>query len=203
LPDDCIVASPFRRGASHCRIQVSSRHSSASLTRPGCERHPGSPVRETTTPPPRGVHSLLRLAPSDDSRQPGCKPGLGVDQARVCSGCTIPLLRGFLTQTRERCTAPHLSSQGSRGSCTFYLNIDSGHSALELEMVTSACDKGTAPTTTSQTGGFERLRLRPHQEPTCSLGTRRDTSRRCGGLAPVPSASVLLHVDARGSNRST
>jgi len=26
----------------------------------------------------------------------------------------------------------------------------------------------------------ECLRLRPHQEPTCSLGTRRDTSRRCG-----------------------
>jgi hypothetical protein len=66
-------------------------------------------------------------------------------------------------------------------------------------MVTSACDRGTAPTgaTTSLTGGFERLRLRPHSEPTCSLGTRRDTSRRCGGLATVPSASVVLHVDAR------
>jgi hypothetical protein len=72
-------------------------------------------------------------------------------------------------------------------------------------MVTSACDRGAARTgaTTPQTGGFERLRLRPHSEPTCSLGTRRDTSRRCGGLAPVPSASVVLHVDARVSNPST
>src|ERR1039457_6664629 len=105
------------------------------------------------------------------------------------------------------CTAPLFPSLGDRGSCTFYLNIDLGQSALErlLEMVTSACDRGTAPTgaTTPQTGGFERLRLRPHQEPTCSLGTRRDTSRRCGGLAPVPSASVLLHVDVRVRNRST
>src|ERR1035438_3710824 len=72
-------------------------------------------------------------------------------------------------------------------------------------MVTSACDRGTAPSgaTTPQTGGFERLRLRPHQKPTCSLGTRRDTSRRCGGLAPVPSASVVLHPDAHVSNPST
>ena len=105
------------------------------------------------------------------------------------------------------CTAPLFPSLGDRGSCTFYINIDSGHPALErlLEMVTSACDRGTAPTgaSTPQTGGFERLRLRPHSEPTCSLGTRRDTSRRCGGLAPVPSASVVLHVDARGSNPST
>src|ERR1035441_44127 len=105
------------------------------------------------------------------------------------------------------CTAPLFPSLGDRGSCTFYLNIDLGQSALErlLEMVTSACDRGTAPTgaTTPQTGGFERLRLRPHQKPTCSLGTRRDTSRRCGGLAPVPSASVLLHPDARVSNRRT
>jgi len=48
-------------------------------------------------------------------------------------------------------------------------------------MVTSACDRGTAPTgaSTPKTGGFERLRLRPHQKPTCSRGrTRRDTSRR-------------------------
>ena len=105
------------------------------------------------------------------------------------------------------CTAPLFPSLGDRGSCTFYINIDSGHSALErsLEMVTSACDTGTAPTgdTTSQTGGFERLRLRPHSEPTCSLGTRRDTNRPCGGLAPVPSASVVLHVDERVWNWST
>src|ERR1035441_11004265 len=87
------------------------------------------------------------------------------------------------------CTAPLFPSLGDRGSCTFYLNIDLGQSALErlLEMVTSACDRGTAPTgaTTPQTGGFERLRLRPHQEPTCSLGTRRDTSRRCGDRKSV------------------
>jgi hypothetical protein len=106
-----------------------------------------------------------------------------------------------------RCTAPLFPSLGDRGSCTFYINIDSGHSALErsLEMVTSACDTGTAPTgaTTPQTGGFERLRLRPHSEPTCSHGTRRDTNRPCGGLAPVPSASVVLHVDARVNNPST
>jgi hypothetical protein len=84
------------------------------------------------------------------------------------------------------CTAPYSPSLGDRGSCTTYINIDSGHSALErlLEMVTSACDSGTAPTSAStpQTGGFERLRLRPQSEPTCSLGTRRDTSRRCGRL---------------------
>ena len=29
------------------------------------------------------------------------------------------------------CTAPWLPSLGDRGSCTFYINIDSGHSALE------------------------------------------------------------------------
>ena len=29
------------------------------------------------------------------------------------------------------CTAPHSPSLGDRGSCTFYLNIDLGHSALE------------------------------------------------------------------------
>ena len=104
------------------------------------------------------------------------------------------------------CTAPWLPSLGDRGSCTFY-QYRPGHSALErlLEMVTSACDRGTAPTgaSTPQTCGFERLRLRPHSEPTCSLGTRRDTSRRCGGLAPVPSASVVLHVDERVNNPST
>jgi hypothetical protein len=92
---------------------------------------------------------------------------------------------------------PLFPSLGDRGPCTTY-QYRLGHSALErlLEMVTSACDRGTAPTgaSTSQTGGFERLRLRPHSEPTCSLGTRRDTSRRCGGLAPVPSASVVLHA---------
>jgi hypothetical protein len=48
-------------------------------------------------------------------------------------------------------------SLGDRGSCTFY-QYRPGHSALErlLEMVTSACDRGTAPTgaTTPQTGGF-------------------------------------------------
>ena len=105
------------------------------------------------------------------------------------------------------CTAPLFPSLGDRGSCTTY-QYRPGHSALErlLEMVTSACDRGTAPTgaSTPQTGGFpERLRLRPHQKPTCSLGTRRDTSRRCGGLAPVPSASVVLHADERVWNWST
>ena len=49
----------------------------------------------------------------------------------------------------------------------------------------------------------ERLRLRPQSEPTCSVGTRRDTSRRCGRLASVPSASVVLYVDARVNNPST
>jgi hypothetical protein len=44
------------------------------------------------------------------------------------------------------CTAPLFPSLGDRGSCTFYLNIDSGHSALELEMVSSACGGRTAPT---------------------------------------------------------
>ena len=31
----------------------------------------------------------------------------------------------------DRCTAPWLPSQGDRGSCTLYLNIDLGRSALE------------------------------------------------------------------------
>jgi hypothetical protein len=43
--------------------------------------------------------TLLRLAPSEDSRQPGEPARVGVDQARACSGCTIPLLRSFVTQT--------------------------------------------------------------------------------------------------------
>jgi hypothetical protein len=45
------------------------------------------------------------------------------------------------------CTAPLFPSLGDRGSCTFYLNIDLGHSALErlLEMVTSACDGRYGP----------------------------------------------------------
>ena len=48
-----------------------------------------------------------------------------------------------------------------------------------------------------------RLGLTLHSESTCSLGTRRDTSRRCEGLAFVLSASVLLHADARVRNPST
>jgi hypothetical protein len=123
----------------------------------------------------------------------------------VCLDSIGERLLEYLHQDDE-VHGPLFPSLGDRGSCTFY-QYRLGHSALErlLEMVTSACDRATAPTgaTTSQTGGFERLRLRPHQEPTCSLGTRRDTSRRCGGLAPVPSASVLLHVDVRVRNRST
>ena len=45
------------------------------------------------------------------------------------------------------CTAPYSPSLGDRGSCTFYINIDSGHLALErlLEMVTSACDGRYGP----------------------------------------------------------
>ena len=104
------------------------------------------------------------------------------------------------------CTAPHSPSLGDRGSCTFYVNIGPVIRPLNacLKWSPARVAAGTAPTgaTTSQTGGFERLRLRPHQKPTCSLGTRRDTSRRCGGLATVPSASVVLHVDTRGSNPS-
>jgi hypothetical protein len=102
------------------------------------------------------------------------------------------------------CTALRLFSQGDPG--VVHLLSTSTRVIRPLNvMVTSACDRGTAPTgaTTSQTGGFERLRLGPHQKPTCSLGTRRDTSRRCGGLAPVPSASVVLHVDERVWNWST
>jgi hypothetical protein len=96
------------------------------------------------------------------------------------------------------CTALRLFSQGDPG-VVHLLSTSTRVIRLSNVMVTSACDRGTAPTgaTTSLTGGFERLRLRPHSEPTCSLGTRRDTSRRCGGLATVPSASVVLHVDAR------
>ena len=103
------------------------------------------------------------------------------------------------------CTAPLFPSLGDRGSCTTY-QYRPGHSALErlLEMVTSASDCRHGPDRRHDAAdGFERLRLRPHQKPTCSLGTRRDTSRRCGGLAPVPSASVVLHVDGRVSNPST
>ena len=42
---------------------------------------------------------------------------------------------------------PYSPSLGDRGSCTFYINIDSGHLALErlLEMVTSACDGRYGP----------------------------------------------------------
>ena len=57
---------------------------------------------------------LLRLAPPDDSRQPGCKPALGVDQATGFQ-LTIPLLRSFLTQTRGRCTAPLLTPRTATG----------------------------------------------------------------------------------------
>ena len=42
--------------------------------------------------------TLLRLAPSEDSRQLGEPAHVGVDQASACSGCTIPLLRSFLAQ---------------------------------------------------------------------------------------------------------
>jgi hypothetical protein len=56
------------------------------------------------------------------------------------------------------CTAPYSPSLGDRGSCTTYINIDSGHSALERSpgMVSSAhVAAGTAPSgaTTPQTGG--------------------------------------------------
>jgi hypothetical protein len=106
-----------------------------------------------------------------------------------------------------RCTALRLFSQGDRGSCTFYQyrlgSFGPRTLAWNGEQRVRGGNYGPTGATTSQIGGFERLRLRPHSEPTCSLGTRRDTSRRCGGLAPVPSASVLLHVDARVNNPST
>ena len=55
------------------------------------------------------------------------------------------------------CTAPSFPSLGDRGSCTTY-QYRLGHPTLErlLEMVTSACDRGTAPTgaSTPQTGSF-------------------------------------------------
>jgi hypothetical protein len=99
------------------------------------------------------------------------------------------------------CTAPRLPSQGDGGRAP-YISI-----SARVSRPLNACLKWRAARATevrprpapdaADRWLPERLRLTPHQEPTCSLGTRRDTSRRCGGLAPVPSASVLLHADAR------
>ena len=80
--------------------------------------------------------------------------------------------------------AAHSPSLGDRGRAPS-INIGEGRSALErlLEMVSSACDGRHGPDRCLDVADRwlpERLRLRPHSEPTCSLGTRRDTSRRCG-----------------------
>ncbi len=107
---------------------------------------------------------------------------------------------GSSTRT-TRCTAPCFPRKATGGRAPSIDN-DSGHSALErlLEMVSSACGRKHGFDRCLDAADRwlpERLRLRPQSEPTCPLGTRRDTSRRCGGLATVPSASVVLHADAR------
>ena len=103
------------------------------------------------------------------------------------------------------CTALRLFSQGDPGVVHLLSTSTRVMRPLNV-MVTSACDRRHGPDRCHDVADWwfpERLRLRPHQKPTCSLGTRRDTSRRCGGLATVPSASVVLHVDARVWNWST
>src|ERR1039458_9435299 len=99
------------------------------------------------------------------------------------------------------CTALRLFSQGDPG-VVHHVSISTRVIRPLNVMVTSACDRRYGPDRCHDFADRwfpERLRLRPHQKPTGSRGTRRDTSRRCGGLATVPSASVVLHVDRKST----
>ncbi len=124
-----------------------------------------------------------------------------MDQRTTCGRPLASIEKRLLDDLTRMtgCTAPNASLARQPG-VVHHLAISAWVIRPLNVMVTSACDNRYGPD--RHLGAQdrwlpERLRLRPHSEPRCSRGTRRDTSRRCGGLATVPSASVLLQVDAR------
>jgi len=124
-----------------------------------------------------------------------------MDQRTTCGRPLASIEKRLLDDLTRMtgCTAPNASLARQPG-VVHHLSISAWVIRPLNVMVTSACDGRYGPDRRLDAQDRwlpERLRLRPHSEPACSIGTRRDTSRRCGGLATVPSASVLLQVDAR------